>query len=210
LTEASSKLRVLSARCACRSLKSASPSASILIRFGMTAERDVIEALSFQLSVPVVATSQYPELPILEESISTRFIRESRSLPLHEDESKLILAMTDPLDAYVLNAYQIVTQRQVVAHLAIPSELDIAYERLYGSGKTSMDKIVGEAQTRDDDVGNEDLQQLKELASEAPIIRLVSLIISHALEARASDIHIEPFENRLIVRYRVDGVLARG
>jgi general secretion pathway protein E len=183
------------------------PIGSILIRFGMTAERDVIEALSFQLSVPVVATSQYPELPILEESISTRFIRESRSLPLHEDESKLILAMVDPLDAYVLNAYQIVTQRQVVAHLAIPSELDIAYERLYGSGKTSMDKIVGEAQTRDDDVGNEDLQQLKELASEAPIIRLVSLIISHALEARASDIHIEPFENRLIVRYRVDGVL---
>ncbi len=70
-----------------------------------------------------------------------------------------------------------------------------------------MDQIVGEAQTRDDDTGNEDLQQLKELASEAPIIRLVSLIISHALEARASDIHIEPFENRLIVRYRVDGVM---
>ncbi len=180
---------------------------SILVRTGMTAERDVIEALSSQLSLPIVTLSQYPELPVLEERIATRFIKESRSLPLHEDELQLVLAMADPLDDYVVNAYQLVTQRQFVARLAVPSELDAAFERLYGSGMTSMDQIVGEAQTRDDDSGSEDLQQLKELASEAPIIRLVSLIISHALEARASDIHIEPFENRLIVRYRVDGVM---
>ncbi len=180
---------------------------AVLTRTGMTAERDVIEALSGQLCMPIVGVSQYPEIPVLEERIATRFIKESRSLPLHEDELQLILAMVDPLDDYVLNAYQLVTQRQVVARLAVPSELQAAFERLYGSGKTSMDQIVGEAQTRDDDSGSEDLQQLKELASEAPIIRLVSLIISHALEARASDIHIEPFENRLIVRYRVDGVM---
>jgi general secretion pathway protein E len=180
---------------------------AILIRSGITSERDVIEALSGQLNLPIVATSEYPELPVLEERIAVRFIKESRSLPLHEEDTQLVLAMTDPLDSYVRNAYQLVSQRQIVAHLAVPSEMDAAFERLYGSGKTSMDQIVGEAQTRDDDSGSEDLQQLKELASEAPIIRLVSLIISHALEARASDIHIEPFENRLIVRYRVDGVM---
>jgi len=180
---------------------------AVLIRTGMTAERDVVDALSIQLNLPIVVVSAYPELPVLEERISVRFIKESRSLPLHEDDVQLVLAMVDPLDAYVLNAYQLVTQRKVVARLAVPTELDAAFERLYGSGKSSMDQIVGEAQTRDDDSGNEDLQQLKELASEAPIIRLVSLIISHALEARASDIHIEPFENRLIVRYRVDGVM---
>lgn len=180
---------------------------AILVRTGMTAERDVVDALSVQLNVPVVPLSDYPELSVLEERIAVRFIKESRALPLREDEEQLVLAMVDPLDDYVLNAYQLVTHRTVVARLAVPSELDTAFERLYGSGKTSMDQIVGEAQTRDDDGANEDLQQLKELASEAPIIRLVSLIISHALEARASDIHIEPFENRLIVRYRVDGVM---
>ncbi|MDO8287232.1 MAG: type II secretion system ATPase GspE [Rhodoferax sp.] len=180
---------------------------AVLTRTGMTAERDVIEALSSQLNLPIVAASEYPELSVLEERIAVRFIRESRSLPLHEDDGQLVLAMVDPLDDYVLNAYQLVTQRQIVVRLAVPSEMDAAFERLYGSGKTSMDQIVGEAQTRDDDSDSEDLQQLKELASEAPIIRLVSLIISHALEARASDIHIEPFENRLIVRYRVDGVM---
>ena len=180
---------------------------SVLIRTGMSAERDVIEALSSQLNLPIVAASQYPELPVLEERVAMRFIKESRTLPLHEDDLQLVLAMTDPMDDYVLNAYQLVTQRQIVARLAVPSELDAAFERLYGSGKSYMDQIVGDAQTRDEDGGSEDLQQLKELASEAPIIRLVNLIIGHALEARASDIHIEPFENRLIVRYRVDGVM---
>lgn len=180
---------------------------AILTRTGFAAERDVIEALSLQLDVPVAPLTSYPELPILEERVSVRFIKESRALPLLEDETQLVLAMVDPADAYVLNAFRLVTGRTVIARLAVPSELDAAFERLYGTGKTSMDQIVGEAQTRDDDVGNEDLQQLKELASEAPIIRLVSLIISHALQARASDIHIEPFENRLIVRYRVDGVM---
>ena len=180
---------------------------AILARTGFAAERDVIEALSLQMDVPVVPLTSYPELPILEERVSVRFIKESRALPLLEDESQLVLAMVDPADEYVRNAFRLVTGRKIVAQLAVPSELDAAFERLYGTGKTSMDQIVGEAQTRDDDVGNEDLQQLKELASEAPIIRLVSLIISHALQARASDIHIEPFENRLIVRYRVDGVM---
>ena len=180
---------------------------TILVRAGMVSERDVVEALSAQLDLPVVALTEYPELPVLEERVATRFIKESRALPLHEDEEHLVLAMVDPLDAYVLNAFRLVTHRRITARLAVPSELDAAFERLYGSGKSSMDQIVGEVETRDDDSGNEDLQHLKELASEAPIIRLVSLIISHALEARASDIHIEPFENRLIVRYRVDGVM---
>ncbi len=180
---------------------------AILTRTGFAAERDVVEALASQWDLPVVPLASYPELPILEERVSIRFIKESRVVPLLEDEAQLVLAMVDPSDAYVLNAFRLVTGRNVVAQLAVPSELEAAFERLYGTGKTSMDQIVGEAQTRDDDVGNEDLQQLKELASEAPIIRLVSLIISHALQARASDIHIEPFENRLIVRYRVDGVM---
>jgi type IV pilus assembly protein PilB len=69
-------------------------------------------------------------------------------------------------------------------------------------------QIVGDVETRGDDLAfDADVQQLKDLAAEAPVIRLVSLIITNALEARASDIHFEPFENRLVVRYRIDGVL---
>jgi general secretion pathway protein E len=163
--------------------------------------------LSAQLDLPIVLGTDYPDLPVLEERVAVRFIKEAKALPLREDAEQLVLAMADPRDEYVINAFHLVTRRQIIARLAVPSELDAAFERLYGSGKSSMDQIVGEVETREEEGGNEDLQQLKDLASEAPIIRLVSLIISHALEARASDIHIEPFENRFIVRYRVDGVM---
>ena len=179
----------------------------ILVRAGMVAERDVVQALASQFDLQVVAMADYPELPVLEERVAVRFIKEARALPLHEDDEHLVLAMVDPSDQYVLNAFRLLTRRKIETRLAVPSELEAAFERLYGSGKSSMDQIVGEVETREDEDGNDDLQHLKELASEAPIIRLVSLIISHALQARASDIHIEPFENRLIVRYRVDGVM---
>src|SRR6266513_836556 len=92
--------------------------------------------------------------------------------------------------------------------VAIPNELDAALERLYGAGRTAVGQIIGDVERRGDDLSfDADVQQLKDLAAEAPVIRLVSLIITNALDARASDIHIEPFENRLIVRYRIDGVL---
>jgi general secretion pathway protein E len=180
---------------------------SILVRAGFVAERDVVEALSEQWSLPLVAVVDYPELPVLEERISVKFIRESKALPLSEDDAHVMLAMANPQDEYVINAFRLATGRTILPRLAVPSELDAAFERLYGSGQTSMDQIVGQAEIRDGERDNDDLEHLKELASEAPIIRLVSLIIAHALEARASDIHIEPFENRLIVRYRVDGVM---
>ena len=180
---------------------------AILIRTGMAAERDVMEALSAQLGLPLASAADYPEFPLLEERLSVRFLKQSRVLPLREDEDQLVLAMVEPQDEFVIKAFGLLTHHAIAVRLAAPSELESAFERLYGSGKSSMDQIVDEAVTREEDAGSEDLQQLKDMASEAPIIRLVSLIIGHALEARASDIHIEPFENRLIVRYRVDGVM---
>ena len=180
---------------------------ALLIKTGMVAEREVMQALSAQLDLPLATAADYPELPVLEERVSSRFLKESRALPLAEDAGQVLLAMVDPLDQYVLEAFRLVTQRKVVGHLAQPTEWEAAFERIYGSGKSSMDQIVDEVETRKEEGGDEDLQQLKDMALEAPIVRLVSLIISHALAARASDIHIEPFENRLIVRYRVDGVM---
>src|SRR5207244_31817 len=150
------------------------------------------------------------ELPILEERISARFLREARALPVSEGEDELALAMVDPTDSYTINAFEMVTGRRVKPLVAIPSELEAALERLYGAGKSALGQIVGDVEQRDDLSFDADVQQLKDLASEAPVIRLVSLIITNALETRASDIHIEPFENRLIVRYRIDGVLHEG
>jgi general secretion pathway protein E len=180
---------------------------ALLITLGLVAQRDVAEALAAQLGLPLVDAAGYPELPILEERVSPRFLREARALPLAEDESELALAMADPTDSYTVNAFEMVTGRRVKPLVAIPSELEAALERLYGAGKSALGQIVGDVEQRDELSLDADVQQLKDLASEAPVIRLVSLIITNALEMRASDIHIEPFENRLIVRYRIDGVL---
>ena len=180
---------------------------SLLVTLGLVAQRDVAEALASQLGLPLVEATGYPELPILEERVSARFLREARALPLYEDERELTLAMADPTDVYTISAFEMVTGRKVRPMVAIPSELEAALERLYGQGKSALGALVGDVEQRDDLAFDADIQQLKDLASEAPVIRLVSLIITNALETRASDIHIEPFENRLIVRYRIDGVL---
>jgi general secretion pathway protein E len=179
----------------------------LLVTLGIVAQRDVSEALAAQLGLPLVEAAGYPELPILEERVSARFLRECRALPLAEDESELALAMADPTDSYTVNAFEMVTGRKVKAQVAIPTELEAALERLYGAGKSALGQIFGDVEQRDDIGFDADIQQLKDLASEAPVIRLVSLIITNALDMRASDIHVEPFENRLIVRYRIDGVL---
>ena len=181
---------------------------SLLVTLGLCAQRDVAEALALQLSLPLVDANGYPEFPILEERVSARFLREARALPVREDEAELGLAMADPTDAYTIGAFEMVTGRAVRPMVAIPTELEAALERLYGAGKSAVGQLIGDVETRPDELTfDADVQQLKDLASEAPVIRLVSLLITNALEMRASDIHIEPFENRLIVRYRIDGVL---
>ena len=182
---------------------------ALLVTLGLTAQRDVAEALAAQLGLPLVDAKGYPELPILEERISARFLRESRALPVREDEHELWLAMADPTDEYTIGAFRMVTGREVRPLVAIPTDLEAALERLYGTGRSAVGQIIGDVEQRsgDDLSFDADVQQLKDLAAEAPVIRLVSLIITNALEARASDIHIEPFENRLVVRFRIDGVL---
>ncbi|HLX29270.1 MAG TPA: type II secretion system ATPase GspE [Casimicrobiaceae bacterium] len=181
---------------------------ALLVTLGLCAQRDVAEALASQLALPLVDVTGYPEFPILEERVSARFLREARALPVREDESELTLAMADPTDAYTISAFEMVTGRAVRPMVAIPTDLEAALERLYGAGRSAVGQLIGDVETRPDELSfDADVQQLKDLASEAPVIRLVSLLITNALEMRASDIHIEPFENRLIVRYRIDGVL---
>ncbi len=182
---------------------------SLLTTLGVVSARDVTQALATQAGLLYVEASAFPEIPILEEKISARFLRDARALPIEETDDTLTLAVADPYDDFTLRSFELVTNRKISRVVAIGSELDGAIERLYGNGRTQVSQLSDgnlDAQFEGEAVGA-DVQQLKDLASEAPVIRLVSLVITNALEARASDIHVEPFENRLIVRYRIDGVL---
>ncbi|MCW5590736.1 MAG: type II secretion system ATPase GspE [Burkholderiales bacterium] len=179
----------------------------ILNRLGLVSARDLADALSERLGIAVATAAEYPELPLLEERVSDRFLRDARALPLRETDEGLVVAMADPADAFTVRAIEMASGKRVLPLLAVSTELESGLERLYGAGKSSMGQIVDDIATRDEEQDLGDIEHLKDLASEAPVIRLVNLLITHALESRASDIHIEPFENRLAVRYRIDGVL---
>ncbi|MBK8182862.1 MAG: type II secretion system ATPase GspE [Candidatus Competibacteraceae bacterium] len=180
---------------------------TLLVKLGLVSERDLAEAVAARLNLALLKPGDYPETPVTNSGVSSRFLKESRAIPLFEEEQGLAVAMANPTDHYVLSALQLATGKPILPRVGIPSELEVAFERLYGSGRSAMGQIVDAIGLADDLTDEEQIQHLKDLASEAPVIRLVNLMIARAVESRASDIHIEPFENRLKVRYRVDGVL---
>lgn len=179
---------------------------SLLSRLGLVSERDHAETAAEVLGLPLVSVKELPELPPEATPLSIRFLKQFHVCPVGEDEAGVDLLVADPQDGYPVDAVQLATGKAVRRQVALRSEIDDLIERYFGQGRSAMGAIVenadGEAAGDLDDV-----EHLRDLASEAPVIRLVNLIIQRAVELRASDVHIEPFENRLKVRYRVDGVL---
>jgi general secretion pathway protein E len=180
---------------------------AILVKLGLVSERDVAESLALQCDLALVKADEYPDIPVLEEIFSPRFLKEIKAIPLSEDNGSIVLAMANPTDSYALSAIQLASGKSVLPRVGIPSEIENVHERLYGGGKTAMGQIVESIGMEDSLSDEDDIEHLKDLASEAPVIRLVNLMISRAVESRSSDIHVEPFENRLKVRYRIDGVM---
>jgi general secretion pathway protein E len=182
---------------------------ALLVRLGLVSERDMAEAGSEVLGLPLVLARDCPEAPPESVSLALRFMKQQAVVPLAESDSEVVLLMADPQDPYAAEAVALATGRAVSGRIGLRSEIADLIERYYGSGRSAMGTIVenleGEGGGDEDDV-----EHLRDLASEAPVIRLVNLVIQRAVELRASDIHIEPFENRLKVRYRVDGVLEEG
>jgi general secretion pathway protein E len=180
---------------------------SVLTRLGLITERDLAEALSQFLDLPLAAAADYPPQPILEDQLGRKFLREAKVLPLRELPEGVVVAMANPLDSYAMHAVRFAIGRPILPQVALPADLEAAHERLYGDGKSGIHQISGETGEHVGQSIADDVERLKDIASEAPVIRLVNLLITQAVEARASDIHIEPMENELRVRVRVDGVL---
>jgi general secretion pathway protein E len=175
----------------------------ILVDLGFIAQRDVLAALSEQLQLPLVTIDGAPFSAPELQGLSPRFLRQSRCMPVGMSELGLTLAMADPLDFETIAAVRGFTGIRVLPVLAAESELLEAIDKHYGESAARQDP--------GDEFGNEegkaDLEQLRDMASEAPVIRTVNAIIASAVEKRASDIHIEPYEKTFRVRFRIDGVL---
>jgi general secretion pathway protein E len=163
-------------------------------------------ALAAFLNLPLVGAKDFPAAPVLDDRFSRRFLKESRIVPLAERPEGLSVAMADPFDDEAAEAVRFAAGKQALRHVAAPADIDAAHERLYGDGKSEIGQIVDGARGHQEDTSGDDIDRLKDSASEAPVIRLVNLLIARAVETRASDIHIEPMDGELRVRYRVDGV----
>ena len=176
---------------------------SILVKLGLVSDVDVAEGLAAQLELPLVDKAEFPDEVPGECDIARRFLQKNKTLVLSADSEELVVAMADPLDDYVIEALSLVSGKNIIPRVGVPSDIEAALESLYDrSGKDGAAGADGDSARYLDDV-----EQLKELAGEAPVIKLVNSLIQRAAESGASDIHIEPFEGQLKVRYRVDGLL---
>jgi len=176
----------------------------VLVDLGFVAMRDVIQALSDQLGVRIARLDGPPFISPETERLSAKFLRQARLIPLRLEGSALVAAMADPLDFETMQAVRAATGLKVIPEIASEAEIEEAIDKYYGEAAQSgsiMEAVL------EGDEGTADLEQLRDMASEAPVIRLVNAIIAQAVEKRASDVHIEPFEKAFRVRYRIDGVL---
>jgi general secretion pathway protein E len=186
------------------------PLERLLVELGFLSEDDLINFLSEYYQAPILNPKDFPQSPPAFTNINPGFFRQSRICPLVVQDGQLAVAMVDPGDFYVVESLQKATGLRLRRCLARERDILEALNTYYADGATDSTERNGaveggEVEYLQDD--QEDVEHLRDLASEAPVIRLVNSLIARALERRASDIHIEPFEKELQVRYRIDGIL---
>jgi len=180
----------------------------VLTQLGLVSDRGLAEALAQLIAAPLVGAADYPDAPLFHDRLKPKFLRRVRAMPIAASDDRATLAMADPLDAFTRNAISAALGRHIAVAVAVPIELEAALERLYaelgegGDAAEMLDEMIADAEPAE-----EDAERLKDLASEAPVIRLVNQLIARAVETHASDVHLEPFPDRLRIRYRYDGVL---
>ncbi|WP_420894326.1 GspE/PulE family protein [Vandammella animalimorsus] len=178
----------------------------VLARLGVVSEADLMPVLASQLQVPLATAADYPEQPLEVPGLAPGFLRAHNAFALWQREDSLGVALAVPQDEFVRKALHLATGLQIVPHLGLESDI----ERALDQAETAAQQAEQEA-SADDLLGGLDaadfVEHLKDLASEAPVIKLVNAIIGRVIDLRASDIHLEPFEDGLHVRYRVDGVI---
>src|SRR5712692_9349336 len=182
------------------------PLGRILINLGLVREPDLVAALAKQIGFRFVDLSDYPIDATAAALVSEQVARRYRALPIGHEDNKLVVAMADPANLFALDDIRTLTGSEVQPVVATASDIDAAI-RKYSRLDQSVQAMASEASIAIED----DLAEMERAAAaveEGPIVKMVNLLISQAIADRASDIHIEPMERDLRIRYRIDGVLA--
>ncbi|NNA42867.1 type II secretion system ATPase GspE [Pseudomonas lactis] len=180
----------------------------LLVRLGRLSEQDLATAWSTLLDIPLLYSSDAAPTEGGLPAVSARFLKHFGVVPLPPFDTELHVLVCNPTHRYPIQALEYTSQLTARLSIGVRSEIEQLIERYYGQGRSAMSTLIenlGESADKTDDI-----EHLKDLASEAPVIRVVNLLLQRAVELGVSDIHIEPFENQLKVRYRIDGTLQDG
>lgn len=180
----------------------------VLVKLGLISESDLGIAYATYCNLPLLVASDAPDKPILADKLKLSFLKANRILPISFDGKRLLIATVDPFVEEAASAISYMLDVQVDLAVVTPAEIERVLRTLYQDAGR-------EAHTDEEDIaalvsadGSEfDIERLRDIANEAPVIRLVNQIMSRAVERGASDIHIEPGRDAVAVRYRIDGFL---
>lgn len=183
-----------------------------LIQKGLIKEEDLLVLLVKELHIPFINLKKYKIDPSLEEIIPERTARQYRIIPISMLESTITVAIADPLNVFAIDDLKNLTGCEIDVVMSTDTEIMEAIENFYGSAlKNKVQELSKDIDVEEFEIVSEkesdDQEMDADAADQAPIIRMVNLVIKDALRQRASDIHVEPFEDAVRVRYRIDGVL---
>lgn len=178
-----------------------------LVELNYVQPDDLIQVLEFQLGVPHVKLRNYIFNPQLATYIPEHIARRHNVIALEKKGDKLLVAMSDPTNVVAIDDIEMTSGLKVEPRIATSEEIARAITQVYTLGDEDTTELIASLDIEFQADDEPELDQLKEMVEDAPIVRLANHIISQALQMNASDIHIEPMENEVRVRYRIDGVL---
>ena len=173
---------------------------AVVTRLGMISEDRLAAELARFSGLAAIGADGFPAAPVEGPELSVAFLRDMRAIPVAIDPVVVRIAVSNPFDSFAAQAFGFMFQRRVERVIGRASDIDVAIERLYHGQPHGSGAI-------DDAVDDDDLERLKDLVSDAPVIRAVNRLIASAVDQRASDIHIEPGDDGLSIRFRIDGML---
>ena len=178
----------------------------VLVERGVLTESQLVSALARQIGLRFVDLTDHPVDATAVTLVPANVCRRHTALPIGREDGRLLVAMADPANVFAIDDIRSITGLEVRALVATRADVLAAIAR-YHRADGELDSLTVAMDSAADDSGNDDLNAVREVTDDAPIVRYVNLLITQAIADRASDIHLEPTENDLRVRFRIDGVL---
>jgi type IV pilus assembly protein PilB len=182
-----------------------------LARLGYVSDEDISKFLAQQYNIPAVNLSDYEIDPEIIALIPKEVAQRHKVVPVQRAGSSLIVAMADPTNLHAIDDIKFLTAYNVEPVVASEAAIQAAIDKYYEKGISYTEALeemdLGDIEVREEEEGDINVLELEKLSEDAPVVRLVNLLLINAIRKGASDIHVEPYEKFLRVRYRIDGVL---